>query len=40
MLASMPGTLWWMCSTRLLPVCSGSDTSGKFTAVMVEPLLL
>ena len=30
--ASTPGTLRWMCSRRCLPACSGSDTSGKFTA--------
>ena len=37
---STPGWLRWMCSRRCLPGCSGSDTSGKLTALSVEPLLL
>ena len=40
MRASTPGTLRWICSRRHLPVCSGSETSGKLTAELVEPLLL
>ncbi len=37
---STPGWLRWMCSSRCFPECSGSETSGKFTALSVEPLLL
>ncbi len=34
---STPGRFSWICSRRR-PPCSGSDTSGKFTADSVEPL--
>src|SRR6266404_5895782 len=37
---STPGWLRWMCNKRCLPGCSGSATSGKLTALRVDPLLL
>ena len=35
---STPGRLWCTCNKRLRLASSGSDTSGKLTAVIVEPL--